>query len=147
MALPTTNVKVWETRLDWVDYKKWNGSAWVATVYNDVDWDGENDEAETLAIDSVDTINIVDGAVTEAKVVDEAISLAKTKITSHTVTVLTKRTTWTATVIDSATVIWITSAWKQNQFIDDVAVAATTLTVTLAAAATATNTFTVTCIS
>lgn len=59
------------------------------------------------------------------------------------VTVASTATTGTAAVTAGATILGITPASNEDQFVNNVAISSTTLTVTLHAAATATTTFNV----
>lgn len=65
------------------------------------------------------------------------------QIVTKAVTVALGQTTGTVAVVAGSRILGIAPAGNQDQFVDNVAIAATTLTVTLAAAATAANQFNV----
>ena len=66
------------------------------------------------------------------------------QIVTKAVTVALGQTAGTVAVVAGSRILGIAPAGNQDQFVDNVAIAATTLTVTLAAAATAGNQFNVT---
>lgn len=134
VAFPITWLTVGDVRedIDTGRLYRWSGSAWVLVVVKADITDTDNDGIPNT---------VEDNSITTAKIVNGAVTLAKTGITVSNVTVLAAETTGTVTVPTGSVVLSIVPVSNQDQLIDSVLVSGTTLTVTLAAAATADNVF------